>query len=81
MALDAEAVRAGCRGAEVTTARQLCRSELDRFRAPSTDKAPLTVGCTQEAALFDEVAEEAGAEPPHHLRQHPRDGGLVERRR
>src|ERR1700739_526023 len=58
MPLDADAVRRGCRGKEVTTARQLCRSELDRFRALAGGAAPLTVGCTQEASLFSAVAAE-----------------------
>jgi ferredoxin len=64
MAPDAEAIRAGCRGATVTTARHLCRSEIDRFQAALEDEAPLTVACTQESALFDEVAEEAGRASP-----------------
>jgi ferredoxin len=53
-------VKRGCRGAEVTTARQLCRAELDKFRAAAAGGAPLVVGCTQEAPLFAEVA--AGAD-------------------
>ncbi len=64
MAPDAEAIRTGCRGANVATARHLCRSELHRFQAALKDEAPLTVACTQEAALFDEVAEEAGHAAP-----------------
>src|SRR5258707_9889946 len=64
MPLDAGAVRRGCRGKEVTTARQLCRSELDRFRALAGDAATLTVGCTQEAPLFSEVAAEKGRTRP-----------------
>src|SRR5262245_6084143 len=56
--LDADAVRRGCKGAQVTTARQLCRAELDRFRAMARQSASLTVGCTQEAPLFTEVASE-----------------------
>src|SRR6195256_4253288 len=64
MPLDAGAVRRGCRGKEVTIARQLCRSELDRFRALAGDAAPLTVGCTQEAPLFSEVAAEKGRTSP-----------------
>ena len=31
MPLDVPAVQRGCRGAEVSTARQLCRAELDKF--------------------------------------------------
>jgi ferredoxin len=64
MPLDAEAVRRGCRGDRVTTARQLCRAELDRFRAIAGAAGPLTVGCTQEAALFSEAAAEGGRASP-----------------
>ena len=64
MAPDAEAIRKGCRGASVTTARHLCRSEIHRFQAALKDEGPLTVACTQEAALFDEVAQEAERAAP-----------------
>ena len=64
MPLDAEAVRKACRGAHVTTARQLCRAELERMRALAGDAGPLTIACTQEAALFDEAASEAGRTSP-----------------
>src|SRR5260370_20402277 len=64
MPLDAGAVRRGCRGKEVTTARQLCRSELDRFRALAQGAAALTVGCTQEAPFFSDVAAENGRTSP-----------------
>ena len=66
MPLDADAVRRGCRG-EPTTATQLCRAELDRFRAIAAEDTPLTVGCTQEAALFTEVAAESGRASPIHF--------------
>ena len=59
MPLDAGAVQRGCRGADVTTARQLCRAELDKLRAAAAGGAPLVVGCTQEAPLFSEVAATA----------------------
>jgi ferredoxin len=59
MPLDADAVRRGCRGANVSTARQLCRAELERFRTAAASGEPLTVGCTQEAPLFSESAEGA----------------------
>ena len=58
MQLDAEAVRRGCRSAEVTAGRQLCRAELDRFRTAAATGEPLVVACTQEAPLFSEVAGE-----------------------
>jgi ferredoxin len=63
MPLDAGAVRRGCRG-QPTSATQLCRAELDRFRAIAAENTPLTVGCTQEAALFSEVAAESGRTSP-----------------
>ena len=56
MPLDLEAVRRGCRGAEVTTGRQLCRAELPRFQAALSAGEPIIVGCTQEAPLFTETA-------------------------
>jgi ferredoxin len=62
MPLDAQAVRGGCRGAEVTTARQLCRAELEKFRAADATGEPLIVACTQEAPLFSELSEESGAD-------------------
>jgi hypothetical protein len=64
MPLDVGALRRGCRGKEVTKARQLCRLELDRFRALAAGTAPLTVGCTQEAPLFSELAAENGRTSP-----------------
>jgi ferredoxin len=63
MPLDAEAVARGCRGAQVETARHLCRTELDRFRAALAGGEALTVACTQEAPLFSEIAEGANAGP------------------
>src|SRR3954468_8340941 len=54
MPLDANAMRRVCRGSALTTAHQLCRAELEKFRKLAG--APLTVGCTQEAPLFSEVA-------------------------
>src|SRR3954452_296962 len=62
MPLDADALVRGCRGAEVKTANQLCRAELERFRAAAKTGGDVVVGCTQEAPLFSEVAgERAGA--------------------
>jgi ferredoxin len=59
MSPDAERVIRVCRGATVGTAHQLCRAELERFRAAAAAGAPLTVGCTQEAPLFAETAPDA----------------------
>jgi ferredoxin len=63
MPLDVGAVRRGCRG-EAISATQLCRAELDRFRAIAAKDAPLTVGCTQETAVFSDAAAETGRASP-----------------
>ena len=63
MPLDEGALRRACGGAEIVSGRQLCRAELDRFRALAAAGAPVTVGCTQEAPLFREVAAESGSDP------------------
>jgi ferredoxin len=58
MPLDVGAVRRSCRGATVENAGQLCRAELERFRTAVASGTPLTIGCTQEAPLFTEIARE-----------------------
>jgi ferredoxin len=64
MPLDGEAVARVCRGADVVEGRQLCRAELERFRKLAAGGAPLTVACTQETPLFEQVAGELkGAGP------------------
>ena len=65
MSPDVDAVRKGCRGATLAaTAQQLCRAQLSQFKAAAQDSAPLTVGCTQETAVFSAVAEELGRTAP-----------------
>jgi ferredoxin len=59
MPLDVGAVKRGCRGAKIESAGQLCRAELERFRGAVAAGTELTVGCTQEAPLFAEVAGES----------------------
>lgn len=54
--LDVKAIQHACQGADVVTGHQLCRGELDRFRALADSSEPITVGCTQEAPLFRDVA-------------------------
>src|SRR5215472_2455816 len=61
MPLDAAALR---RCGNVATARHLCRAEIERFRTAAAGGAPLIVGCTQEAPLFAELAEELQNPPP-----------------
>jgi ferredoxin len=62
MPLDTGALARGCAGSKIVSGRQLCRAELDRFRALAASDAPVTVACTQEAPLFREVAAESGGE-------------------
>ncbi|MFN3655879.1 MAG: 4Fe-4S dicluster domain-containing protein [Pseudolabrys sp.] len=64
MPLDGAAVRRACRGAQVVEGRHLCRTELERFRAIAQGGEPITVACTQEAPLFEEVAGEIEASGP-----------------
>src|SRR5215472_16996136 len=66
MPLDTDAVRRSRRGAKIETANQLCRAELERFRVAVTAGVPLTTGCTQEAPLFAQVAEEEKKQETHH---------------
>ncbi|HEX8164632.1 MAG TPA: 4Fe-4S binding protein [Beijerinckiaceae bacterium] len=61
MPLDETALARGC-GGELRTADQLCRRQLDLFKTALATGAPITVGCTQEAPLFSEVAEAGAAE-------------------
>src|SRR5215467_10607713 len=62
MPVDAGALARGCRNSDIVTGRQFCRAELDRFHALAASNAPLTVGCTQEEALFREMTEDGGAD-------------------
>src|ERR1700687_3531605 len=61
IALDADAVRRGCPGAALETAHQLCRAELEKFRAAAARGGAMTLACTQEAPLFSEAAGELEA--------------------
>jgi ferredoxin len=63
MPVDGKAIERGCQGAQVKSARHLCRAELDKFKAELAAGGALTVGCTQEAPLFSEVAGESGRDP------------------
>lgn len=47
-------------GGDTRPASQLCRAQLDHFRAALGEFGEITVACTQEAPLFAEVAEDAG---------------------
>ena len=60
MPLDGKALAKAC-GADAAPEiqTQLCRAQMDNFRAAIAGKTPVVVACTQEAPLFDETAEEA----------------------
>ena len=60
MPLDEQSLVRGCKDGDIRRARHLCRSEFRVFQAMLAEGRPLTVGCTQEAPLFDEAASEAG---------------------
>lgn len=66
MPLDLAAIAKGCQGAELKTARHLCRSQVDAFKAmlagipAQTSAGQILVACTQEAPLFTEIVEETG---------------------
>lgn len=62
MQLNAKAL--GACGGELRTSDNLCRSRLAVFRAAVAEGRPMTVGCTQEAPLFQELADEAGFAVP-----------------
>lgn len=55
-----DTVAGGCKGAEVVSGDHFCGSELDRVRSALSGSGSVTIGCTQQAPLFGEVAEELG---------------------
>lgn len=59
MALSPEAVRLGCKGRALSAVRHLCGTDIDRFRSLAAD-GQLTVACTFQQPLFEELAEDAG---------------------
>ena len=62
MPLDEDRLGNACRAAgaegDLTLNSQLCRAQLGNFQQALTGDQPVLVGCTQEAPLFGEVAEE-----------------------
>lgn len=65
MPLDAKAVAAALDIAPPERVfTQLCRSQLEEYRAALAGGEPLLVCCGQEAPLFQELARMAEAEPP-----------------
>ena len=76
MPLDAGAVRRGCRGAKVEMQVNCAAPNLNAFAPPWRAGTPLTIGCTQEAPLFAEVARRAGTKRIS-FRQRARNRRLV----
>src|SRR5262245_36527815 len=64
MPLDTAAVERGCGGAQLTTARQLCRKELALARNLAETSQALTIACTQEVRVFEDMAEAVGRTAP-----------------
>jgi ferredoxin len=60
MPLDGDAIGRGCAGAKVESANHLCRAEIERFSVAASRGGDITVACTQEAPVFNEVAAENG---------------------
>ncbi len=58
--LDRRSIEAAAGTALDTCGTQLCRHQIDRFKSALDSDQPLLVGCTQEAPLFLEVADDAG---------------------
>lgn len=56
MPLDGAALRRGCGGARISEHGHLCRSQVERFRAMLGESDAITIACTQEAPLFEEIA-------------------------
>jgi ferredoxin len=59
MPLDLASLAKAQPGAELRTARHLCRSQIESFKG-LLGAGAVTVACTQEAPLFAEVAEDHG---------------------
>lgn len=62
MTVDGGAIGAALGGDAPPVHRQLCRAEIGSYEAALAAGGPLLVACTQEAPLFDEIAE--AADPP-----------------
>jgi ferredoxin len=63
MPLDLKAIGHGFKG-RITRVDHLCGAELDVYRRALADGAPIIVACTQEAPLFQEIAEDMSSPAP-----------------
>ncbi|HLO74923.1 MAG TPA: 4Fe-4S binding protein [Magnetospirillum sp.] len=64
MPVDGKALAAALGGEAPEIHHHLCRGQLDAYGQALASGEPLLVACRQEAPLFLELAEQAGAEPP-----------------
>ncbi len=65
MSLDGKALGRACGGeGALFVNTQLCRAQIENFRAAAAKGGPLLVACTQEQPLFDETLREAGLDIP-----------------
>ncbi|MDJ0947560.1 MAG: 4Fe-4S binding protein [Alphaproteobacteria bacterium] len=63
MPLDGKSLAKALGGADVPrVSTQLCRSQIETFEGALKEGGPVLVACTQEARLFQETAEDAGAD-------------------
>src|SRR3546814_14657481 len=53
-------VARGCEDARIVSGDWFCGAELERVRGVLEGDGPVTIGCTQQAPLFSEIAEELG---------------------
>jgi ferredoxin len=60
MPLHGTAVAKACGGQRPSEARHLCRSQTEMFVKALDGASAVTVACTQEAPLFQDLAQEAG---------------------
>ncbi len=60
MPLDGMALAAALGTEEPFVHTQLCRQQIDNYKAALNGGEPVLVGCTQEAPLFSEIADESG---------------------
>ena len=65
MSLDGKALGRACGGdGALFVNTQLCRAQIENFRAAAAEGGPLLVACTQEQPIFDEALREAGIDVP-----------------
>jgi len=64
MRLDSKALAGSLEGNEPFLNTQLCRSQVENFRKAAKNGDPLIVCCTQEAPLFDEIAQDVAPDTP-----------------